>query len=290
MSNELYLIGEEYWNDFLRFIPKLTVAVIIFIVFFLLRNKVQRFVYKRILKYTRDVFLSGIISRIVKWTFSITGFVIALNIIGLAVFAGGIVTGAGLSAIIIGLAFKNIGENFVSGIILAFQRPFAVGDVILTSDYTGSVTMVGLRTTNIKTLDGNDIYIPNSIILNNPLINYSRDTKRRFEFTLQLDYGVNIEEVRKIILGVFSENKDILKTPNAVAAVENLTSNIIMKCFYWLQTAELESSLLETKSRIIESCLIALEENGIDVSDVSNIKLSNESLKIESNLFNSEKK
>lgn len=290
MSNELYLIGEEYWNDFLRFIPKLTVAVIIFIVFFLLRNKVQRFVYKRILKYTRDVFLSGIISRIVKWTFSITGFVIALNIIGLAVFAGGIVTGAGLSAIIIGLAFKNIGENFVSGIILAFQRPFAVGDVILTSDYTGSVTMVGLRTTNIKTLDGNDIYIPNSIILNNPLINYSRDTKRRFEFTLQLDYGVNIEEVRKIILGVFSKNKDILKTPNAVAAVENLTSNIIMKCFYWLQTAELESSLLETKSRIIESCLIALEENGIDVSDVSNIKLSNESLKIESNLFNSEKK
>ncbi|MBK8982816.1 MAG: mechanosensitive ion channel [Ignavibacteria bacterium] len=290
MENELQLIGAEYWNNFLRFIPKFAVAVLIFTVFFLLRNRVESFVNNRIRKYTNDIFLSDILSKIVKWTFGITGLVIALSVMGLAGFAGGIVTGAGLSAVILGLAFKNIGENFVSGIILAFQRPFAVGDVILSSDYTGSVTMVGLRTTNIKTFDGNDIYIPNSIILNNPLINYSRDTVRRFDFTLQLNYGVNVDDVRKIILGVFSESKDILKEPKAMATVEDLTSNVILKCFYWLQTSELESSLLESKSKIIESCLTALDEMGVDVSDISNIKLSNESLKIESDLLNSEKK
>ncbi|MBS1517652.1 MAG: mechanosensitive ion channel family protein [Bacteroidetes bacterium] len=288
MGNEFLIIMEDYWHDILKFLPRVSLAVIVLIVFLILKNKTAKLFHKKVIKYSSDVFLADIISKIAKWVFLLIGFIIALNILGLAGFAGGMVTGAGISAVVLGLAFKNIGENFVSGVILAFQRPFEVGDVIVSSEYTGSVTSVGLRTTNIKTFDGNDIYIPNSLILNNPLINYSRDSVRRFDFTVQLDYGIDVNKVRKLILEVLGNYEDILKEPKSVVSIDNLTSNVVVKCFYWLDTDKLRKSLLETKGEIIEFCLDTLTKNNLDVSDVSQIRLTNDILKIESGNFKTE--
>ena len=280
MLNELLLAVDEYLHQILKMLPKLALSIIVFMFFVISSKKVIRFFLKKISKIANDKFLYDIIFRLLKWTYVICGFVIALNIMGLGSFAGGIATGAGLSAVVIGFAFKNIGENFVSGIILAFQKPFDVGDFIETSDYSGNITTVGLRTTNIKTADGNDIFIPNSMILNNPLINFSMDTVRRFDFTLQLDFGIDVDKVRKILMDEFSINKDILKDPASFIMVDMLTSNVVVKCYYWLNTKTISQSLLETKSKVIENSLSVLLENGIDVSDISQIKLTNDFVKL----------
>jgi len=280
MVNEILISLNEFILQVLKMLPKIVLAIIVFLFFVLTNNKIIKFLLKKINPIANDKVVYDIISRLFKWIYIICGFVLALNILGLGGFAGGIAAGAGLSAVVIGFAFKNIGENFISGIILAFQKPFNVGDFIETSDYSGNITTVGLRTTNIKTTDGNDIFIPNSMILNNPLINYSMDTIRRFDFTLQLDFGINVENVRKILLEEFQSNEDILKEPVSFIMVDMLTSNIVVKCYYWLNVKTIKKPLPQTKSSIIEDTLSVLIKNGIDVSDISQIKLTNDFIKL----------
>ena len=77
--------------------------------------------------------------------------------------------GAGISAFIIGFALKDIGENFLAGIILAFKRPFRVGDIVDINGLKGKVLTLNLRDTQIKTGDGKDVFIPNAVIIKNPL-------------------------------------------------------------------------------------------------------------------------
>jgi small-conductance mechanosensitive channel len=89
---------------------------------------------------------------------------------------------------IIGFTFKDIGENFLSGILMAFKSPFRIGDLVQTGDITGYVTSLSLRETTLKSLDGKDVFIPNSTILKEPLSNFTIDGFLRYEFVIGVDY------------------------------------------------------------------------------------------------------
>ena len=128
METEFINEVNVFWKEFIHILPKAIIAFVIFILFLFLSGKVSNLVKNRLVFRTKDPLLSGFISKITKWIVSIIGFVICMEILGFATLAGGIVTGAGLSAVILGFAFKNIGENFLSGLLLAFKRPFKVGD------------------------------------------------------------------------------------------------------------------------------------------------------------------
>ncbi|MBL0106161.1 MAG: mechanosensitive ion channel family protein [Ignavibacteria bacterium] len=247
METEFINEVNVFWKEFIHILPKAIIAFVIFILFLFLSGKVSNLVKNRLVFRTKDPLLSGFISKITKWIVSIIGFVICMEILGFATLAGGIVTGAGLSAVILGFAFKNIGENFLSGLLLAFNRPFNTGDLIQVEGYTGKITSMDFRTTNIETFDGQNVFIPNSIIINNPLVNYTYESKRRIDFTIQVDYTNDLDKAKKIILNSIKKVKDVLEEPKPLVIVDELTTSMSIKSFSGLIQKFLKVHFLKLK-------------------------------------------
>ena len=109
-----------------------------------------------------------------------------------------ILAGTALTTFIVGIALKDIGENVLAGILMAFRRPFIIGDLIEVQGMRGRVKKMSLRETNIKTLDVKDVFIPNCIILKNPLENFTYNQLLRSEFFINVDYSEDLEKVMKV--------------------------------------------------------------------------------------------
>ena len=280
MESEFLSFFESMWKDLIKLLPKLIISAIVLILFIFLSGKIEKLIKYRLSYKTEDAILSGFFGKISKWVFLIIGFVLVMEILGFASLAGGIITGAGLSAVILGFAFKNIGENFFSGLLLAFKRPFKVGDTIHTEGYTGTVSSMDFRTTNIKTLDGQDIFIPNSMIINNPLSNFTYESKRRFDFTIQFDYENDIDKAKNIINSAVQKVSEVLADPIPIVVVDQLTTSISIKTYYWLDAKAVERSILLIKSEVIEKTRQDLNNAGINITDVTQIKIMNDNIPV----------
>ena len=269
---------ENHWIKFLNILPELVLSILILIIFYIIGGNISRLMKSRLYVRTKDGLLSGFLGKITKWTVFIIGLIVAMDILGLATLASGIITGAGISAVILGFAFKNIGENFLSGLLLAFNRPFKIGDLIITSGFTGTITSMDFRTTNIRTDEGKDVYIPNSMILNNPLTNITREGLRRFDFSIQLDYNNDIVLAKQMISKAVGEVAEVLKIPAPIIVVDQLTSTVSVKAYYWIDALKAERAILEIKGEVIERSKKHLAEGGIVISDLTQIKITNDAI------------
>lgn len=139
------------------------------------------------------------IAVVTKWAIIIAGILLAFQTIGLSGIAGGLLAGAGVSAIVIGFAFKDIAQNFLAGLILAFNRPFNVNDTVQINEIMGKVVGLDLRTTHILTFDSKDVYIPNGTIITSPITNYTRNGLIRMDFIVGIDYNDDITQAIRLI-------------------------------------------------------------------------------------------
>jgi small conductance mechanosensitive channel len=140
----------------------------------------------------------------------ILGVVIAFNILGLNGADSEILAGIRITGFIISFAFKNIGENFIAGVILAFKLPFDMEDIIETNGLKGSVIYLTLRETTIKTFDGKDIFVPNGLILKQPLQNYSKDNLLHHDFSIGVDYTTMKALTRQLMQKMTQEKKYVM--------------------------------------------------------------------------------
>jgi small conductance mechanosensitive channel len=100
----------------------------------------------------------------------------------------------------LGFAFQDIAANFMSGFIMALYRPFEVNDLVEVADKKCRVVRVELRATEVETLDGLSILVPNKAIFQNPIINYTRTRFRRMDLSMGASYGDDMEKVRSTVL------------------------------------------------------------------------------------------
>ena len=175
MQLQLMKIFENYWEKFLTLLPRIALALAVLMITIFIARRLKNLVAKKAQARLEDPLLAKFLSQISKWVLVIFGIALALYIAGLSRIAGSILAAAGVSAVIFGFAFKDIGENFLAGIILAFKRPFKVGDTVETVSIKGAIKTLDIRYTHIRSSDGKDIYVPNAMILKNPLINFTTD-------------------------------------------------------------------------------------------------------------------
>ncbi|HDT14687.1 MAG TPA: mechanosensitive ion channel [Firmicutes bacterium] len=159
-----------YAKVFFKMLPVLFIAVVTVIIAGILGKVTTRAVLRGLKNSRVEIVVRRFMARTAGIAVFIVGIAIALNILGLDGAAQGIITGAGFAAIITGFAFKETGENFVAGFMLAFSRPFDIGDEIETAGLKGKVVEIDLRRVKLKTAEGRDIFIPNSHVFRNPII------------------------------------------------------------------------------------------------------------------------
>jgi small-conductance mechanosensitive channel len=265
----------DIFNDFYlkmsSLIPNIIIGIIIIIVFIFLGRLFYNFVGKRIQLKWKDSIISNFISQSTKWAFYTFGLIIALNIVGFGDIASSLIAGAGIGAIIFGFAFKDIGENFLAGIILALKRPFEVGDIIEVDGYKGNVQNLDLRITHLRNVEGKDIYIPNSSIIKNTLINYTKDGNLRVNFIIGIAPECEISTTRSLILDYLEQNNLILKAPKPNVIVQELGEYTTdLQVLFWvdiLANKKLPDSYLghNIRSKVITDVKEILDKNKIEM-------------------------
>ncbi len=276
-SHRLLASLRQEWQHFIGLIPGILLAVFIVVVGMLITTKVAEFSRGVIARRSRDPLMTNFLSKTVKLIFGIVVVIVALRAAGLQGVATGLFAAAGASAIIIGFAFRDIGENFIAGVILSFNRPFDLHDTVGIGDALGKVTALEFRYTKLKTFDGRDLYIPNSDVIKKPVFNYTEDGFFRMEFIVGIDYDDKINGARALILDVVRASHGVVEdgTHEAFVVVDQLAvSTVNLKVYFWVDTKEFRKQASMIRGEVITNVKEALAGNGFSLpADIQEIKL-----------------
>ena len=189
--------------------------------------------------------------------------VVTLTAVGaLGVPQGNFLAILGAAGLAIGLALKDSLQNFSSGVMLVFFRPFRVGDYVEAAGVGGTVDSIGIFSTVLKTPDNRVITVPNGLIFSGLITNYSAEATRRIELVIAISYSDDLERAKQLIKGVLDADDRIHAQPVAEIMVLDLTEigvNIAVRP--WVYTAEYWA----VRGAILEKIKHVLETNGFSV-------------------------
>lgn len=269
MNSEVQIIKEsiqQSWMNLIDRLPTILFAVIVFIIGLLILKLINKYARKIIVTKANDPLIADFILSIISLVLTIILFVVCLGILGFDDVTNKILAGAGLTTFIIGFALKDIGENFLAGILMAFQRPFRIGDLIQIDNIKGRVIEMNLRSTTLKTPDGIDAYIPNGSILKNNLENFTIDQLMRNEFIIGVTHDERIEEAIQLIESTLLENEFVLKNPTHSVIVEKIENDIVfIGVFYWYRTDEIKAPGGKLKSDLQLNIYKKLKSGGFNL-------------------------
>jgi small conductance mechanosensitive channel len=145
------------------------------------------------------------LDKLLDYLVIVIGILVTIAILNLTSVLYSILTAAGVITIVIGFAVRDVAANFISGIFILLDQPFARGDVIQIGEFTGTVQRISLRSTEIATFDGPVVSMPNSIVATTPIVNYSINKERRVNLTVAIsqetDLRAAIETLRELAEG-----------------------------------------------------------------------------------------
>ncbi len=272
MKEELVAQFTEFKLELVALLPKLLVAIVVLFIFWGLGRLTTRVFTNRFQRKWDDSIVVNFTGLAIKGFLYLIGLATAMYVLGFGGVAGSLVAGAGVSAIVIGFAFKDIAENFLAGFILAINRPFRINDIVEIQNYKGTITRMDIRTTLMRMPDGRDIFIPNSIFVKNILTNFTRDGLIRQEFMIGLDTSTDIKRARNYILAFLEDEADVLKNPKPNVIVEGLGDfTIDVKVMFWVNTYEIaeEPELHKTaetvRSKVIREVTSILLREGFNL-------------------------
>lgn len=280
MESILKTLNAE-WFKFIEYSPRVIAAAAVLLISYVVGKNFSRFVLLTLRRTTLNQFHQTFFQVISTFLVVFFGLVIALNILNLQKVAISMMAGGGLTAVVFGFAFREIGENFLAGLFLAFSRPFNPGDIIKTENIEGEVRAVELRYTHIRTEDGRDVYVPSSQLFNKPVINFTKDGLRRISFSVGIDYSNDALSATVLLAETARSITGVLNKPVCDAYISSLAPLYVeIMVFFWVDTFNKSILILDVRNQVMNKCRSALLENNYIVSSeiTSNIAIvSNES-------------
>lgn len=259
------------WQSFLAYSPRLLYAVVLLGVFWIAGSVGGRLIGHVLQRSERTRGSMGFIQRLVTWALRFAGVLMALGVMGFQGIAASILATGGILAIVLGFAFKEIGENLLAGIFLVFSRPFELGDLIRTGGLTGTVKALDTRSVHIRTGDACDVYVPNAQIFRQELYNYTRDGLRRPDFTIGVAYDDEPEKVIALLESTTRGVTDVLAEPRAFVTIQAFSASYIeYRVFFYMDVSQSKQSIAALTNEVMISCWRALREANMTFStDVS---------------------
>lgn len=255
------------WQAFLSFSPRLMYAGIVLAFFFLLARVASNLLSRVMRRSDRLRTDARYVRRLVMWAIRVIGVLFALSVMGFKGVAASMLATGGVVAIVLGFAFREIGENLLAGIFLSFSRPFEVGDLIKSGDLTGSVRAIDIRSVHIRTFDACDVFVPSAQIFRQELYNYTRDGIRRPSFSIGVAYHDEPEVVISLLQGVVRELQDVLPEPKAFVSIKQFADSwITYEVFFWVDINVSHRDLVGVTNDAMIQSWRALREAGMTFS------------------------
>jgi small-conductance mechanosensitive channel len=213
------------------FIGFFIAIIFTYIIFKFIRILLEDELFPRV-KLPRGV--PGAISMIVGYFIVAVGIYIAISAAGVDLSEFGLVAGA--LGVGIGFGLQNIVFNFISGLVLAFERPVQVGDTVEVGTLLGSIKSIGVRSSTIKTYDGSEVIVPNGNLISNEVVNWTlSDRKRRRMIPVSVAYGSDPREVLALIYKAAEDHPEVLKKPAPWALFDGFgESSLNFSIYFWV--------------------------------------------------------
>lgn len=268
---------EDFYDNLIEELPLIGMGLLIIILGVLIGTWIGNFARTRIAKRTQDPLMSKFLGKSIRLLIITISIMLGLRAAGLGGIATGILTAAGASAVVLGFAFKDIGENFISGIILSFNRPFNINDTVQVGENFGKVKALEFRYTKLKTFDGKDVYIPNSDVLTEPVTNFTEDGFFRWDFVVGIAYENDIKEAKRLILEELRADPNVIEDDiheNFVIEDELATNTVNLRVFFWVDTTDYRRVALLDKGDVVGAVKETLEKNGFYLpANIQELKL-----------------
>ena len=180
-----------------------------------------------------------------------------LDLTKLAIVVGALSVG-------IGFGLQNIVNNFVSGLILLFERPIQIGDHVQVGQLMGRVTRIGIRASTVRTYEGSEVIVPNGDLISNQVVNYTlSDRDRRMELAVGVAYGTDVEKARGVIEEAVNSVPIVSQDPPSQALFRGFgDSSLDFRVLFWID--EFDQGMLAT-SEVGIAINRALKQSGIEI-------------------------
>ncbi len=201
------------------------------------------------------------ISRIGVWT---VGILLACVLAFPSFELGDIIATLGVGSVAIGFAFQDIFKNFLAGIILLVEEPFRIGDEIVINDYQGKVENISIRTTKIRTYNGEKVLLPNSTVFTDAVKVVTAYASRRTDLAVGVDYNTPLSEAASLLQQTISGVSGVLDNPTPEIDLVNFgDSSIDFVVRYW--TIPQQKQLRNVQTRAIIEIKQALDRANINI-------------------------
>ncbi len=217
---------------------------------------------QRMLAASAGVFVARLVGRLVAFGIFAIGFVYALNQVGVSIAP--LLGVLGIVGLALAFAFQDILENFLAGVLISVRKPFGAGDQITTIGYSGVVEEIDLRAIQLRTYDGERVFIPNATVWKEPLENHTLLGARRTRLDVGVNYHTDLERATQLIVDAVSGVDGVQADPPPEAFVHNFgDSSIDIAVRFWHQPeSRNEWRVRDTVAKRIKQ---ALDEAGIGI-------------------------
>jgi small-conductance mechanosensitive channel len=255
------------WEAFLAFLPRLFYALILLLVALVVARIVGNLLSRLIRRSARFHPNERFIRTIAATVIVSAGTLLALGVMGFTGVAASLLATGGVVAIVLGFAFREIGENFLAGVFLTFSRPFELGDLIMTGELTGTVRAIHIRSIHIRTADACDVFVPSAQIFREALYNYTRDGLRRPTFTIGVAYDHEPEAVLALLERTAAAVDDVLADPEPFVTIAEFSGGwVVYEVFFYMDVNASGRGLVAVTNDVKASCWRALREAGMTFS------------------------
>lgn len=259
------------WRSTIQAIPLLVFAAAVLLLSWWLTKLIVQFSVRFFSVRFGSALLAAIVARVVAIPVFLVGVYLVLQVAGLTRLALTVLGGTGIVGIVVGLAFRDIAENFLASILLSIRQPFRRDDLIEVVGHVGIVQRLNTRSTLLITLDGNHVQIPNAIIFKSTIINYTANPNRRADFVVGIGYDSAISQAQQLIAQVLDEHPTVFKTPEPLVLVDQLaTSTVNLRIYFWYDATQyapikIKSSLLRLINRELQDANISMPDEAREV-------------------------
>lgn len=265
-KKELHYIHSftNYIDQFIKLLidysPKLITAFIVLFVGLYIIRLLNRLVRKIMIKRQLDPTLSKFLADIILWALRVLLFVTFISKLGIETSSFVAILGA--AGLAIGLSLQGSLSNFAGGMLIILFKPYRVGDTIEAQNVIGTVSEIQIFVTKLITVNNQTIFIPNGILSNGVITNFSLEKNRRANLLYNISYDTNIKEAKEIVMQVMKNHPKVLKNPEPSVAVNLLTDSAIQLA---IRPWSKNNDFWDMSSDVLEQCKDAFDKAGIEV-------------------------
>jgi small conductance mechanosensitive channel len=252
--------ASAFFKKLVDYCPRLISAFIVLFIGLYAIRLINRFVKSMMVKRSLDPTLSKFLADILLWALRVLLFITFISRLGIETSSFVAILGA--AGLAVGLSLQGSLSNFAGGMLIILFKPFRVGDTIEAQGVTGTVSEIQIFVTRLIAANNQTIFIPNGILSNGTITNFSMEKTRKAELTLAISYETDIRVAKDIIMTILTENPKVLKKPEPAVAVRELTpSAVLLAIRPWSKNEDFAS----VSSQVLEDCKTAFDKAGISI-------------------------